>query len=618
MSLFFCSPELTLKEAKNADLFFNYCKDILNQYVLNISFITSSLKIKQILSGNIDKNDIFVFFNSEMGHYEEVFCKLIYKFYDSKCRIWPIATESNPECRMPPEPITKMQSFDVPSRTENRNPLKNNMKAVAQIFARKIIAQTLSPLYRDEVLYFISHRRIDGEHIASKLADELRLLTRERNIYRDVVNVAVGEEAQTNIDENLFKSDVVIFLQTQQAQNSKWIMKELCSALVHDIPVLWIQIDNAIYDKLSIRPGEKPALCYSSGDFDDPEKLEAIAEDIEDKCFNLIMNSSNQVFSYVECLYDLHNLGRITLTYDSNSVLAYGIKYIEKTLDRYSRGEHNHYIQCFGRNPQDEDMSKFVRRIKDTDNFTKYEKFFLLSYHGKIDSNKSRENFFEENYENYLANIENVSGNQQKQINKRIIISGAFPDDDDEIFKNSLIEALMVYSREIIKRGYTLVFGAHPTFQQLIFEASKIYFNDPKHVIEMHMDNSYIHQYDKEYLENQCTLVLADGLQQMRENMICKNSSELLICLGGKIKDDKSQQGVDIEIKLAQSVGIPVVLVGTVGGRSSEYAYEVLNNGIWTELNNFDSSLNEALFYNINHRLMSKRLLNTLEQMFKK
>ncbi len=55
--------------------------------------------------------------------------------------------------------------------------------------------------------------------------------------------------------------------------------------------------------------------------------------------------------------------------------------------------------------------------------------------------------------------------------------------------------------------------------------------------------------------------------EMMRENMICKEKSELLICLGGKIKDDKSQQGVDIEVELAKSVNVPVALVGTVGGR---------------------------------------------------
>ena len=128
----------------------------------------------------------------------------------------------------------------------------------------------------------------------------------------------------------------------------------------------------------------------------------------------------------------------------------------------------------------------------------------------------------------------------------------------------------------------------------------------------MHMDKAYLHEYNQEELEEKCTLILSDGLQDMRENMICGKKSELLICLGGKIKKDKSQQGVDIEAKLARRMDIPVALVGTVGGRSSEYAYEMIQKDGWSELNSWDKDLNERLFYNVNHRLMIRRLLNTI------
>ena len=158
-----------------------------------------------------------------------------------------------------------------------------------------------------------------------------------------------------------------------------------------------------------------------------------------------------------------------------------------------------------------------------------------------------------------------------------------------------------------------MVFGAHPTFQKLIFDIGKLYASDMKYSIEMHMDRAYLNEYDLEELEEKCTLVLSDGLQEMRENMICKEKSELLICLGGKIKDDKSQQGIDIEVELAKDVNLPVALVGTVGGRSSEYAYEKIKKEDWSDLNHWDKSFNESLFYNVNHRLMIRRLLNAIE-----
>lgn len=613
MNVIFCKPELTMTELKASTEFFMECSEILSLYVANVQYISTSFQINQLLTQEASKNDILVFFTSEKGKYTGQILKLIRKYDDVQSRIWAIAMEGNPECRRPPEPVTDKQSFDVASRKENRNPLKNNIKAIAQLFARKIVAQTLSPLYRDEVLYFISHRRKDGEHVAAKLADGLRLLTRERNVYRDVVNVQVGDDAQKDIDKHLAVSDVVIFLQTEEAQYSSYIMKELCYTLLNDIPVLWIQIDNASYKKMEIRPGQGPVLSYQSEEFESPDRLEEIVDEVEDKCFQLIMNSSNQVYSYIEYLNEMCSAGKIKLTNDNSSALAYDIEYCEKTKDLYDPGIRKHYIQCFGRNPKEDDIQNFINKVKRENSYDKHDKLFLLSNHGCRDRSILDSKVIEENYEDYLMNLENISGTKRKQRNKRIILSGAFPD-DDEIYEASLLEAIVVYSREIIKNGYTLVFGAHPTFQKLIFDIGSLYASDVKYSIEMHMDQAYINQYDFEELQEKCTLILADGLQKMRENMICKGKAEMLICLGGKIKPNKSQQGVDIEVELAKKVNIPVALVGTVGGRSSEYAFEKLTEGDWSELNSWDKSINEGLFYSMNHRLMIKRLLDIIER----
>lgn len=612
MRVIFCEPQLTMQTVDNANAFFASCREILDTYVTNRLYISTDFQMAQLLEDAADANDIFIFFNSEKGAYQKNFLKLIKKYADVQSRIWAIAMEKNPECRRPPEPVSDKQSFDVSCRNENRNPLKNNMRAIAQIFARKIIAQTLSPLYRDEVLYFISHRRIDGEHIAAKLADELKHLTRERNVYRDVVHVEVGDDAQKDIDINLAMSDVLIFLQTEEAQNSPYIMKELCYALIYDIPILWIQIDNAPYSNMEIRPGERPMLYYKSEEFDCQERLIEITDEIEETCFQLIMNSSNQVFSHIECLRDLDDAKKIKLIGDKNAILAYEIEYKEQTKDIYDKGIKKHYIQCFGRNPQKSDIDRFIQKVKQAQTYEKSDRLFLLSNHGQRKKSIGDAKVTEENFDDYIMNLENVSGVKRKKRNKRIILSGAFPD-CDEIYKNSLLEAVLVYSREIIKNGYTLVFGAHPTFQKLIFDIGTLYASDLRYSIEMHMDKAYLPEYNLEELEETCTLILSDGLQEMRENMICSQKSELLICLGGKIKEDKSEQGVDREVKLARSVNLPVALVGTVGGRSSEYAYEMIQKDAWSELNPWDKDLNESLFYNVNHRLMIRRLLNAID-----
>lgn len=594
-----------------ADIFFNTCRDILDDCIIEIQkeFVASPGVISRLLILEAKPDDLFVFFNSESGKYEDAFIKLLKKYSEVEGRIWPIAFTRDPACRQPPFPADKCQSFDISCWNENRNPLTNNIPAIAHMFARKIIAQVLSPLYRDEVLYFISHRRSDGEHIAGILADQLSLLTRQKRAYRDVVAVSVGDEAQADIDRHLRTSDALIFIQTEDAQHSEYILKELCYALVNDIPVLWIQIDGASFKDLRILPGERPALSYSSSEFNDPKRIIEIATEVEENCFRLIMNSSNQICSYIECLNELAHSKKITLTQDKSSVLAFEIGY--KTSDIFNPQNQQHYIQCYGREPKQNDVQAVIERVTSPKFQFKSNTTFVLSKHRILQNAGLDDRIIIENYDNYIAYLENVTGKRRDYLGKRIILSGAFPD-CDEIYKNSLLEALSVYAKQIIRRGYTLVFGAHPTFQKIIFEIGTLYAPHIRNSIEMHMDRAYADAYDIPELQEKCKLVLADGLPKMRRNMICKERCELLICLGGKIKEDKAQQGVDIEIQLARSSNIPVVLVGTVGGRSSEYALELAKAGDWSCLNSFGRDLNKALLYCMNHRLMISKLLDRL------
>lgn len=61
---------------------------------------------------------------------------------------------------------------------------------------------------------------------------------------------------------------------------------------------------------------------------------------------------------------------------------------------------------------------------------------------------------------------------REEEKSMEIIISGAFPD-CDEIYKQSLIDALVLFAKVIIRGGYQLTFGAHPTFQELFLMLQK-------------------------------------------------------------------------------------------------------------------------------------------------
>ena len=168
MRVIFCKPELTMAELGEATVFFNESSAILDEYVANVHYIRNSIHINQLLAEEANKNDILVFFTSEIGKYNDVMLRLLRKYNDAQCRIWAIAMEGNPECRMPPEPITEKQSFDVSCRKENRNPLRNNIKAIAQLLITLLSFGTLSFISStwsliEGVMILVGTINIDGE-----------------------------------------------------------------------------------------------------------------------------------------------------------------------------------------------------------------------------------------------------------------------------------------------------------------------------------------------------------------------------------------------------------------------------------------------------------------------
>ena len=120
------------------------------------------------------------------------------------------------------------------------------------------------------------------------------------------VGVEWGEDAREKvIDIAMAKSDAFIFIHTEKSSESDWIQKELRYALLRNIPILWIQIDNADISKLKILPTEKPHLRYSSSDFSDEEEFCKITDEIVQTVFEMIMLRNNKVFGFLECLQNL-------------------------------------------------------------------------------------------------------------------------------------------------------------------------------------------------------------------------------------------------------------------------------------------------------------------------
>lgn len=621
MKIYILHPKLTLAERQDdiikADEFYEYVIKLIKEY----SDISEILNKRRLLEVNtlINEPILLIYFNTATEIYSDEVNKLFLSVKkQANHKVWSIAlnTSSRPTSKI----FEKYQSFDVKSRLENRCLTEDNLKTIAQIFVRQVIGECKPTFYTENKLLFVSHRRLDGEEIAAKLCDKINLLEKRRGTFRDVVEVKVGESAQEVIEADLLQSDVLIFLHTPKSVESQWIEKEIRLALLYDIPILWIRIDDANIKKLKIIPGDKPNLECSSIDFEDETELEKIVNKIESMCFEVIMDHSQLIYDYINDYKYWAEENKILFEKINEEEQIYKIMYNSNKDGLYPRRECIQYVQYYGRTVKEEDKKRFRELLFNEcyeNGDLKYDSAVILS--NRLNLNKIGNNIYENGFDNHSFIWKREVKKEMKRNTKKIVISGAFPETDDELFKQALMEAVKIFSQEIIKQGYTLIFGSHPTFQKILFTVAQEFSDKPQQSLSMYISKYF--KYDIDEIKQNATVHeieaqdnLNDSLTKMRKEMFSENNICALICIGGKIKKgNENQQGVDEEIKIARDLGINTFLVGSVGGRSSEKANELKKLDKWDVINDAPKDLNEEFLYNMDYRGLSKKLFNYIE-----
>ncbi|QUN37434.1 TIR domain-containing protein [Clostridium beijerinckii] len=614
----YMQSRLTLDDTREATEFYDYVVKIAKEYS-DISEISNEGRLSEVIC-NVKEAILLIYFNNSTQIYMPKMEKLFRLAKENQSKIWPIALTK--DSRIPPKIIESYQSFDVVSRLENRLLSKDNIKTVAQIFVRQVISECKPTFYTENKLLFVSHKRLDGEDIAAKLCDKINLLGKSKKTFRDVVEVRVGEPAQDTIDSALLQSDVLIFLHTPKSVRAKWIEKEIKSALIYDIPILWIRIDNADTKGLEVIPGDKAHLEYDSKDFDDGIKLEKIVDEVENLCFEIIMNRSRLIYDYVNDFEYWAQENNVSFVNVDKEYQIYKITYNSNKNGLYPRRDYIQYIQYYGRTVKESDkeyFNNFLSKEYQKCGDEKYDSAVLLS--SRLNLNEIGNTIFENGFENHSFMWKREVNNKVVKKSKKIVISGAFPESDEELFKQPLMEAVKIFSQEIIKNGYTLIFGAHPTFQKIIFTVAEEFCDDPQQSVSMYISKWFKDSYNISEINKYATVNEIDAeteqnesLTKMREEMLSENNICALICIGGKIKKDSpDEQGVDEEIKLARKSNIDTFLVGSVGGRSSEKSHELKKTDKWTEINYASAALNEEFLYNMDYRSLSKKLFKYIE-----
>lgn len=139
----------------------------------------------------------------------------------------------------------------------------------------------------------------------------------------------------------------------------------------------------------------------------------------------------------------------------------------------------------------------------------------------------------------------------------------------------------------------------------------------------MYISEYYIHEYNVGALCDKCTPINVPSingnqslsLTKLRKEMICRNNVKALICMGGKIKDDKTKEGIREEISISQEKGVPVFLIGSVGGCSAEISRDLYSGDDWTDYNSLSSEINKAITFGIDYKNSARLIVESVKNM---
>lgn len=361
MFVFIMEPTMTMADSKYTSIFHKELLIQLSKYGVANYLVTRNNVIR--LKNKISCNSIVVIYSS---HYKwndipkdaQEFLRIA---IEEKAQIWPVAMDK--ESRIPMGIIANKQSYDVWEQLRCRDLDEKYLGTIAKMFSRKIIARFFPTFYCEESELFFSHRRVDGEEITAKIYDKICVQAKETTLFRDVANVKVGDNAQVVIDQAMANSDVFVFIHTSKSAESDWILKELRFALLRGIPILWIQIDNADIHRLRLKPSESPHLQYKMEDFDNDQRLTEIVDEILHKSFELIMDRSNRVFGYLDCIQEMFE-DKIEIL--DQEKMIYHISMPRKGY-YYPQRKIEQYCQVFGRTPTVHDAENLYHDLENID-----------------------------------------------------------------------------------------------------------------------------------------------------------------------------------------------------------------------------------------------------------
>jgi len=174
----------------------------------------------------------------------------------------------------------------------------------------------------------------------------------KQNGFRDLADLAVGEDAQLVIEQRLRDSDAVLFFDTALAHTSEWVARELRIALRGGIPIVWIKAGDHTVPNGFPQPARYPHLALRV-----PEVTQGDAERSVSLASDLVRESAVQV---LDASARLRDLGGVEVEVKDPNRLVYTVRIRCGKAMPYPQECTKHLVQFFGIRPRDEDARVFL------------------------------------------------------------------------------------------------------------------------------------------------------------------------------------------------------------------------------------------------------------------
>jgi hypothetical protein len=598
--------------------FFQAIHETLQEFV-GVSVLRN---VTQLLATEPNAADAIVVFNREDTDYLERITQFLEKSSRAGAKILPVAVSA--AARRPPAAAGVAQSFDITEQLRQRALNASQVETIAKLFARQILSVLNPTLVTEPMHLFLSHRRLDGEDLSAAFT---RLRTTSTNgVFRDLFDVQVGDDAQNVIDARLNESDAVIFLDTPRTGESPWIVKELRGALQAGLPIVWVRVGSEEGRlPLTIRPADKPHFEFPDlNPLTQELPIERIEQIVHEAARIHHRDYVDRLFSEFLRLRDIANQHDIQLKQIDARKMLYSLT-LNRTQTRYKQRPLTHLLQLFGRTPTKRDLGEFTGCAAaggyraDPQHGHHYDSAILLAaIPPRIQPVFDDAGIHTDSISDYVSEIERMT-TPLIGGGKRIVLSGAFADCEPE-FQQNMTSAVYAMTEATLRSGAGLSFGAHPTFQFLIFDlAKRLRPSDFRKALRMYVSKFFVTEATVEEFQGSAEVFATNAIEDdraqsltlMRRQMLGDPEAGALVVIGGKTSRPGIAPGIDEEIAIARENRLPIFIIGSVGGRSSEISSQ-LTLAARAALNGQSESDNERFAKDVDYSRLAQMVLRAI------